>query len=123
MKLYATIHPASKYAHQCSGEPFPVQFAQDATNGYIWAGGPGRLYRHSDLDLLQLDTETNQFRNIPMYASGEETNVVNIILAEYMERAKEGDLPADWMCNWVEEVNGKLQKIAAKAIETDTEVR
>ncbi len=47
---FAVINPASKYANQCDGVPFPITFSPD-DDGYQWSGNHNR-YRDNDLILL-----------------------------------------------------------------------
>lgn len=53
---YACIKSTSKYYNsQNTEKPFPVELntnPNDAVSGYIWSGGPGGIYRTSDLDLF-----------------------------------------------------------------------
>lgn len=56
LKYFARIKKSSQYSHQDTDKPFSVvpntthfTYARD---GYLWCGGPGGWYRHSDLNLF-----------------------------------------------------------------------
>jgi hypothetical protein len=53
---FATIRQSSKYYNtQNTESPFPVELTTDANqarDGYIFAGGPGGFYRYEDLYLF-----------------------------------------------------------------------
>ena len=112
-KFYATIRPTSKYANQCNGEPFQVHLDDHPTDGYIWRGGPGGQYRHSDLQLYVKHEDSDVLSPVPMFAAGEQVAFMDLILSGFETRAQTGDLYPEWINTWSEEVINRLQKIRA----------
>lgn len=114
-QIYARITPESDYAGQDPGQPFPVSFQPDR-GGYIWKGGPGGQYRHSDLLLtFQLGDE---LESIPTFTKGDEWTYFDRLLNHYEARAKEGELYPEWFDRMIDERIKRLRKIARTAKKT-----
>lgn len=59
-QLYANVSPSSRYAHQATKQPFPIQLESDPqqiADGYLFAGGPGGSYRLEDLEFYHKRSE------------------------------------------------------------------
>ncbi len=113
----ARIRPTSKYADQDTGEPFAVSLNPDDTAGYIWKGGPGGQYRHSDLQLLTRDW-MGELTPIPLFANGEERAYLQIICDDYQQAANAGRIEPAHFTAWAEDIIQQLRTIAATATET-----
>lgn len=108
MPLYARIRPESGYARQDNGEPFPVEFQPD-NNGYIWLGGPGGQYRHSDLQLLLKEGEN--YLEIPIFANGDEWGYLDQFANAYEYYAHQGQLYPEHYSENIQPFIARLQKI------------
>lgn len=89
--LYAVIRPESKYANQSDGTPFPVRLGGDITDGYLWHGGIGGRYRHSDLQLMQ--KVGGEFETVPFFY--EERQYFDILLNRMEKDCAAGNYWAD----------------------------
>lgn len=118
--LYARIRPNSRYACQDSGTPFPVKLKHSPTDGYLWEG-QNNQYRYSDLQLLQAWKEGDELQQIPMFAAGEGTEVVELVLGEYRALADNGRIDAQWISRWAADIQGRLDTIVAAAKANDQE--
>lgn len=113
---YARIRPSSKYFGQDTGKPFPVTLNAGDNRGYIWQGGPGGQYRHSDLMLFSGGPDDLQ--PIPLFANGEERAYVQLALEEYKRLAEQGRLYPNAFGEWAQRVIDNLQTITAIAEST-----
>ncbi|MCP8687721.1 hypothetical protein [Marinobacterium sedimentorum] len=113
--LYARIRPGSRYANQDRGTPFPVRLKHCPTDGYLWQGGIGGQYRHSDLQLLQAWDENSELQPIPMFAAGESTEVVELVMLELRAQADQGRMDAGWITRWAETIKAQLDTILISA--------
>lgn len=107
-QVYATIHPASKYASQCNGEAFPVKFTPD-TDGFHWKGGIGGQYRLSDLSLHI--KKNNKAVAIPIFNAHEDLQLLDRILAPYEREATKGYQDPDWITQWTTKLIHRLDKL------------
>jgi hypothetical protein len=114
-ELYARIHPMSRYAGQDNGEPFPVRLHEYLNDGYIWQGGPGGQYRHSDLQLFVKDgDELLPIRHVTQ--TGEDLEVIDMCLAKYTKRAKRGDMHPEFAISWARKLRYQLEQIEELAV-------
>lgn len=117
-KLFARIRKTSKYAGQDNGQLFPVHLSSDweMAEGFIWRGGPGGRYRHSDLQLFVLRDDKPV--PVPMLSAGEgEANAyLEIILQFWEDNARDGYFHPDYFGPQVEQLIERLQEIKQTAI-------
>ncbi|MFN3881461.1 MAG: hypothetical protein ACK4L8_08550 [Nitrincola lacisaponensis] len=117
-ELYAQIHPLSRYANQDNGKPFSVRLNDDPTDGYIWQGGPGGQYRHSDLLLFQKDNEDETlvpFRHITQ--TDECLQVVDMTLDLTLDSAKRGEIYPEYATQLTQKLRDKINDIERLARE------
>lgn len=115
-EYFARIRPGSKYAGQDNGKPFPVRLNDCPTDGYLWRGGPGGQYRHSDLNLFV--KSAGDLVPLPAFAAGESVQVVEQILGSLQELADKGDLCPEWADPWCQGIQERLSGIVRTAGET-----
>lgn len=83
-QLYANVNPSSRYAHQATKQPFPIQLESDPhqiADGYLFAGGPGGSYRLEDLEFYHKRSEA-EWQKLFAYVPEQDSKCTSALSAD-----------------------------------------